>query len=232
MLLNRFNKLVLSRIINRNALTRYSTKALNQDDSDKTKSVKNDLDEDVFNRKVHFNSILEANKIFLGYRRMKVLDRLSKKYDREEKRKNQHVAPTSLLLSQLYGHSPEKKVETALETEEKSINLPFRHRIEVKEEVARLLERDDIEVVQETQKKDPRKWLQDYELYDEENEIESVYGTPDPNIPASNVACPGCGAALHCIEPSIPGYIPSELFKGKKKDQLKVRDLYKFVTAF
>ncbi|XP_058056072.1 nitric oxide-associated protein 1 [Anopheles bellator] len=65
-------------------------------------------------------------------------------------------------------------------------------------------------------------WLSDYEYYDEDQQDDEVsfYGTPDPEEPVSQIPCGGCGALLHCIEPSIPGYLPSQLFKGKSKGQL------------
>lgn len=65
-----------------------------------------------------------------------------------------------------------------------------------------------------------KNWMSDYECYEERNLEEensipswtSEYGTPDPSIHISNVACGGCGALLHCQNSSIPGYLPSELF--------------------
>lgn len=42
---------------------------------------------------------------------------------------------------------------------------------------------------------------------------QKVKGTPDPSIPMSDVPCSGCGATLHCQDPIIPGYLPSEKFK-------------------
>ncbi|GJQ75776.1 hypothetical protein Trydic_g17847 [Trypoxylus dichotomus] len=68
--------------------------------------------------------------------------------------------------------------------------------------------------------------MQDYENYDENNvekEAEQVnswqinYGTPDPKSTISNVPCGGCGALLHCKDTSIPGYIPSEIYKNHRK---------------
>ncbi len=52
-----------------------------------------------------------------------------------------------------------------------------------------------------------RSRLQELYLSDE---IE--YGSPDPSIPMSKIPCGGCGAMLHCQSPSIPGYLPSEIF--------------------
>ncbi|KAL8613074.1 hypothetical protein ACOMHN_035015 [Nucella lapillus] len=42
---------------------------------------------------------------------------------------------------------------------------------------------------------------------------QKIKGTPDPSIPVSDVPCSGCGAELHCQDPVIPGYMPSEKFK-------------------
>jgi hypothetical protein len=48
-------------------------------------------------------------------------------------------------------------------------------------------------------------WMSDYECYDEsEDMLENPkpwklnYGTPDVNVPLSDVPCGGCGAVLHC----------------------------------
>ncbi|XP_067886496.1 nitric oxide-associated protein 1 [Heterodontus francisci] len=40
-----------------------------------------------------------------------------------------------------------------------------------------------------------------------------VYGTADPLEPLSSCPCSGCGALLHCVEPSLAGYLPSEKYK-------------------
>ncbi|XP_044753362.1 nitric oxide-associated protein 1 isoform X2 [Coccinella septempunctata] len=43
------------------------------------------------------------------------------------------------------------------------------------------------------------------------------YGTADPKCKISSVPCGGCGACLHCKDPSLPGYIPSEIFKNSRE---------------
>lgn len=43
----------------------------------------------------------------------------------------------------------------------------------------------------------------------------------DPNARISNVPCHGCGANLHCNDPSIPGYLPSELISGHDNSTLR-----------
>ncbi|XP_037807042.1 nitric oxide-associated protein 1 [Lucilia sericata] len=72
----------------------------------------------------------------------------------------------------------------------------------------------------------PEDWMEDYEYYNEtngENGLlkENKYGTADPNIPASNVPCNGCGAILHCKHQTSPGFLPTEIFKGRTENELK-----------
>ncbi|XP_062404795.1 nitric oxide-associated protein 1 [Sardina pilchardus] len=43
-------------------------------------------------------------------------------------------------------------------------------------------------------------------------EEQKVYGSPDPDQPASDTPCSGCGALMHCADPGIPGYIASEKY--------------------
>ncbi|CAG7831862.1 unnamed protein product, partial [Allacma fusca] len=47
------------------------------------------------------------------------------------------------------------------------------------------------------------------------------YGTPNPNIPASEIPCGGCGALLQCQDTGIPGFIPSERFTNMKPWDLR-----------
>lgn len=75
--------------------------------------------------------------------------------------------------------------------------------------------------------KGARCWMNDYEKYcsSEDDVIENNewlvnYGTADPDIPVTDVACGGCGAYLHCQEPSLPGYLPSEILTACKKQDL------------
>lgn len=48
-----------------------------------------------------------------------------------------------------------------------------------------------------------------------------VFGSPDPTIPMSNVPCAGCGANLHCQDPAIPGYLPSQKFTSIPTKKLR-----------
>ncbi|XP_025836948.1 nitric oxide-associated protein 1 [Agrilus planipennis] len=79
---------------------------------------------------------------------------------------------------------------------------------------------------EELLKERKQKWMSAYENYpydlmQEQDEIDDDnsftplvnYGTPDPKSRISKIPCGGCGAFLHCKDASIPGYIPSEIFK-------------------
>lgn len=42
-------------------------------------------------------------------------------------------------------------------------------------------------------------------------------GRADAAVPASQVPCGGCGAALHCRDANLPGFLPADLFVGLNK---------------
>ncbi|XP_076640449.1 nitric oxide-associated protein 1 [Colletes latitarsis] len=73
----------------------------------------------------------------------------------------------------------------------------------------------------------PSTWMSDYEQYDEQYEVSGDtdwyknYGTPDPSSQVTSVPCGGCGALLHCKDPAIPGYLPSELILHRDNEDLK-----------
>lgn len=76
----------------------------------------------------------------------------------------------------------------------------------------------------------PHNWMEDYEFYEkkrklaENDDLEDNnprYGTPDRKTAPSRIPCSGCGARLHCMDESLPGYLPSEIFKGRSADELK-----------
>jgi len=71
----------------------------------------------------------------------------------------------------------------------------------------------------------PFNWMVDVEQYDDtlqDNIWLSNYGTPDPNSSISSIPCGGCGALLHCKDPALPGYLPSELFLKRSNQELRV----------
>lgn len=68
----------------------------------------------------------------------------------------------------------------------------------------------------------PPDWMTDYEHYDDAGteDWQLNYGTAQPDSEVSAVPCGGCGALLHCKDSAIPGYLPSELFLGRKSQDL------------
>ncbi|XP_067628712.1 nitric oxide-associated protein 1 isoform X1 [Eurosta solidaginis] len=70
----------------------------------------------------------------------------------------------------------------------------------------------------------PINWMEEYEFFEGNNEGSEQhppYGTADPQILPSNVPCSGCGAHLHCTHITLPGYIPSQIFKGRTEKELE-----------
>ncbi|XP_010864807.2 nitric oxide-associated protein 1 [Esox lucius] len=51
---------------------------------------------------------------------------------------------------------------------------------------------------------------------------QKIYGTPDLEEPVSDTCCNGCGAVMHCTDPDMAGYLPSEKYKVlQEEDTLK-----------
>uniref|UniRef100_A0A1A9W0V5 G domain-containing protein n=1 Tax=Glossina brevipalpis TaxID=37001 RepID=A0A1A9W0V5_9MUSC len=72
----------------------------------------------------------------------------------------------------------------------------------------------------------PKGWMEDYEYY-QGSQADSVdvegnnMGLADMTIASSNVPCNGCGAILHCHQHTKPGFLASEIFKGRSETELK-----------
>lgn len=165
-----------------------------------------------FNGRILFNSILEIQTV-----RFKKYDQIVERKERKTRAILQRqIKPLPLVLNQLCeGAVSNLEQQDESDTEQLNIqDLPYSRYMKV------LDNNEEIKV--DKDERLPKNWLKDYELYDEtEEEIESKYGTPDPNVPVSDVPCSGCGALLHCKESSIPGYVPSELFSGLSHNELK-----------
>ena len=54
-----------------------------------------------------------------------------------------------------------------------------------------------------------------------EGRMMTIYGSPNGSVPVSKVPCHGCGALLHCRDPGVPGYLPSQKFLLLTSDDLK-----------
>jgi GTPase SAR1 family protein len=62
--------------------------------------------------------------------------------------------------------------------------------------------------------------LTEVQLCDQPRRKLRLFGSPDPSVPSSQVPCHGCGANLHCRDPGVAGYVPSQIFVATKASQL------------
>ncbi|XP_007944416.2 nitric oxide-associated protein 1 [Orycteropus afer afer] len=76
------------------------------------------------------------------------------------------------------------------------------------EELQQLQQRQEEEERQKQQQREERRQLK----LRASRRVNPVLGHPDPAVPPSGVNCSGCGAELHCQDPGVPGYLPSEKF--------------------
>ncbi|KAL0850650.1 hypothetical protein ABMA28_012403 [Loxostege sticticalis] len=183
--------------------------------------------------KITFNSYLEHEKLELGY--FKYHLKTLKKAKEEEKKQyvNKSLPPLPIALQ--YYVEKEKLLKTESEPEkeigEELFQLPF-----AKTTPVELDKNDNTDLPTqksassenaEFDKTDLDKWMINYEYYDDtkldasEDEWSKRYGTPDPSVGITKVPCGGCGALLHCSEPAIPGYLPSEILRDRTEEELK-----------
>ncbi|XP_057582544.1 nitric oxide-associated protein 1 isoform X2 [Hippopotamus amphibius kiboko] len=76
---------------------------------------------------------------------------------------------------------------------------------------------DQLRELQQRQEEEERRVLQRREERRQQKlragrRVHPVVGHPDPTVPPSGLNCSGCGAELHCQDPGVPGYLPSEKF--------------------
>ncbi|XP_058816626.1 nitric oxide-associated protein 1 [Topomyia yanbarensis] len=167
--------------------------------------------------KIHYSSYVESNTLKLGYKRNKIFEKKLRAAEYRHIRDRVDVQPFPVALQHLYGERLEEEPCEIDDTVEVVDYLPYQ-KLELK--VQRTTDANTQSLVE--QAPTTGEWMSDYEYYeeDETDERKSFYGTPDPAEPVSSIPCGGCGAMLHCVEPSIPGYLPSQLFKRKSKQQL------------
>jgi nitric oxide-associated protein 1 len=162
-----------------------------------------------FEGKILFNSVLEVQSV-----RLRKYDAImTNKERRVRKMMDDQIKPLPLVLRQLCeGAEKLDMQEEPVEQQRVEVqDLPYSRFLRVEQDSAPV----------SSEEKVPKNWLRDYELYDElDEDLPSRYGTPNLKIPVSKVPCQGCGSLLHCKEPSIPGYIPSELFGRLDADEL------------
>uniref|UniRef100_A0A182W613 G domain-containing protein n=1 Tax=Anopheles minimus TaxID=112268 RepID=A0A182W613_9DIPT len=178
--------------------------------------------DDIYNAwkdKIVYSSFIENSTLKMGYKQNKIMESKLKQLQNSNIRKACEIRPFSLAMKQLqteefndlYG---DEKINSENVDDSSVVQMPYK-------QVGLKVQKQDESMEEGNEKLFTGEWMSDYEYYDEHDQDDrSLYGTPDPSIPAAKVPCGGCGALLHCIEPNIPGYLPSQLFKGKSKEQL------------
>lgn len=166
-----------------------------------------------FHDKIQFNSVLERQLIRIE----QLNDIMTRKEKKIKAEALKNVESLPVVLSQ-FCEPAESEQEDIEQKEDDNVPLAssFPYARFLKVESSEELEGEELK-----KSRVPDNWMQDYESYDEsEEEMTSIYGTPNPNQPVSKVPCGGCGALLHCKDPGIPGYIPSEIFTPLDKREL------------
>ncbi|KAI4460796.1 nitric oxide-associated protein 1 [Holotrichia oblita] len=193
-----------------------------------------------YEHKLLYSSYVEAHTLRLGYTRNVVVTQRRERNEEKEILEKQCVEPLPLSLKYLYTDEnnfvkpKEEMVENIESTSEALNDVQSHFPFELKESKTidfnvqtnptiiddnKSKDLIDLEIKQRLKHLNATNWMEDYENYDERkneetNRLEINYGTPDPKSRISNVPCGGCGALLHCKDTSIPGYIPSEIYKN------------------
>lgn len=194
--------------------------------------------------KITFSSYLEHEKLELGYFRyyLKTVKQAQKTQKKQLEDKRLPPLPVSLQFyvdkDRLLNEETEEKVNEP----EEVFQLPFAKptQVEINEDETKAPTMEaSYKTNDEFDHSNIDKWMTNYEYFDDmklpQNDYEtdgddkttvisewsSRYGTPDPNSGVSRVPCGGCGALLHCSDPAIPGYLPSEIMRGRNDTELK-----------
>ncbi|XP_068629115.1 nitric oxide-associated protein 1 [Battus philenor] len=187
--------------------------------------------------KIKFSSYLEREKLDLGYYKYYVKSIKRAKKIEAKNVEEKSLPPLPLALKYYVNNNKILYEESEIEDikHENAFHLPFKNTTKVEVIL------DDKQAGEKTEfdRCNIDKWMTNYEHYDdsklmvheihEEDETEQLewtknYGTADPMASISQVPCGGCGALLHCNDPAIPGYLPSEIFKGRVDDDLKTME--------
>uniref|UniRef100_R4G3E1 Putative gtpase n=1 Tax=Rhodnius prolixus TaxID=13249 RepID=R4G3E1_RHOPR len=205
-----------------------------------TSALKNSASEETDNL-IIYNSILNR----LNFLQKKHLEKLTKRAEKRDLSKIRLLPVTLKYVQSEENTEIEASSEQAEEVTE-SVNFPYSLKVCNEEEFITTEETiyeksgdstskieeevDDIENDHTLNfEKYGKNWMNDYEQYTEDTEETQIdewrynYGTSNLKIPVSKVPCGGCGALLHCQDPAIPGYLPSEIFlQCKNKDLLSI----------
>lgn len=195
-----------------------------------------------YKEKITFNSYLEHEKLELGYFKyhLKTIKKAKVRQAKEYEEKSLPPIPVALkyyldkdrLLNTQEDEPPPSEHDN-------TFHLPFADTENITENAdvnETPIYSSHIEEKNEYNRSNIDNWMVNYEHFDDSlltqqdvesgvsNEWYNQYGTPDPDVGISRVACGGCGALLHCSDPAIPGYLPSEIFKGRENNELKLME--------
>lgn len=203
-----------------------------------------------------FSSYIEKNKIKLGYKRNQMLHGIIQKRESDRLQIQVQSAPLSVAAQLMdergaAADGDQSNLDAASMTDDLTVDA---NKYSLNEKELKFLSSVAKELTEDqAPSRVPLNWFTDYETYDETSPAEDNYfGTPgtasiiityivfclstifciqyiDLNVPISKVPCHGCGALLHCADKSLPGYLPSELFRGQKDDVLTV--IFFFASA-
>lgn len=175
-----------------------------------------------------YSSFLEDNKLNLGFVKTKQLTQFLKHRERKLAEENIKVRPFSIALK-YWDESKtdfDEKVITDAKPDDSQWKTDLINEMHSKRKVKLLKEFKQYRtalVDEDGQKPFVNDWMNDYDIFDDsEFNTHPQFGTPDPSEPVSKIPCYGCGALLQCADCSLPGYLPSELYKGKRVEVLKV----------
>lgn len=176
-----------------------------------------------------YSSVYEKSKLNLGFVRTKMLEHYIKTKEEKVAAENVNVKPFSIALK----YWDDSKADFDEKAIADASSAPSQWKDDLINDLAykkRKLEllkemRDKQSAVVDKEEQEPflNDWMNDYEIFDDsESSTHSEFGTPDPSVPVSKIPCYGCGALLQCADSSLPGYLPSELYKGRSDAELKV----------
>ncbi|KAI8427051.1 hypothetical protein MSG28_014692 [Choristoneura fumiferana] len=192
------------------------------------KNFKNLLEK--YKDKISFNSYLEQDKLEYGYFKYYIRNMKKAKEIQQNEYKDRSLPPLPESLKyfvnkdRLLSNDADNVV---VQEPEKQFQLPFaKTTVQIEEKNAPVILESTSLDKDKTNEVD--NWMVNYEYFDDsqlKDDIDSKwshnYGTPDPTAGVSRTPCGGCGALLHCSDPAIPGYLPSEIFKQRNDTELK-----------
>ncbi|KAG6462762.1 hypothetical protein O3G_MSEX013449 [Manduca sexta] len=225
------NYVIINRLCTTNAVR-------NEEKPDKNKDFKYLLQQ--YKDKISFNSYLEHEKLELGHFKyyVKTIKRAKQVQVREYKEKCLPPLPVALQYYVDKDRLLKEENEAPVTEPERDYQLPYANATKVKYDDNADALPENLKSIKKTDstefdRSNINKWMTNYEHFDDsmlmsEEEVQDTiqwqkcYGTPDPSARVTSVPCGGCGALLHCSDPAIPGYLPSEILKNSSMTDLKL----------